>query len=343
MEKSKMIEWIKQHKFLSFAISCTVLIILFLIANFLNNNYGYLLPYRMGASSSFDAMPMSSSSYGFGKNLGVMPGSSTSYGGGSYTVRYDDSYENYPVESTGLDYSAGQKIEIKQGYVGVKSEDAKTDMEILKEMVGKENGHIENSSKSESNTFLSVSATVRIPTENFDSFVKEIEANFELESFELSDYRVDIQREIDEMEIIKQSLEDYDFLREETLKMKDGEERINLLSRITREMQSLAQRQLALERELGGKQEKSDLATINFTFTQTLRAELWPDDLDNLFFDRINWGIETIATTAISLIANVFVLFIRVVEYILYAVIVIVPVSFAWRKIFRNKKKETVN
>ena len=98
-----------------------------------------------------------------------------------------------------------------------------------------------------------------------------------------------------------------------------------------------------MERELGGKQEKSDLATINFTFTQTLRAELWPDDLDNLFFDRINWGIETIATTAISLIANVFVLFIRVVEYILYAVIVIVPVSFAWRKIFRNKKKATVN
>ena len=144
---------------------------------------------------------------------------------------------------------------------------------------------------------------------------------------------MEIQRQIDEMEIITKALEDYDMIRQETLKLENGEERINLLSRITNEMQFLARQQRELERDLGGKQEQSDLATINFTFRQKLRAEIWPEDLGNLFFDRINWAVDSIATTAVSLVANSFVLLIKVIEYMVYVVVIFVPVRFVWKRL----------
>ena len=149
---------------------------------------------------------------------------------------------------------------------------------------------------------------------------------------------MDVQRQIDEMEIISRALEDYDFLREEALKMENGEERIQLLSQITTEMRNLARQQRELERDLGSKQEQSDLATVNFVFNETLRADLWPDDLGNYFHDRIHWAIESIVTTFLSFVANSFVLLVKVIEYIVYAVVIFLPVSFAWKLVKKVKR-----
>ena len=261
---------------------------------------------------------------------------------GPQAISQDSMYPSLGFEDAGFfDYGLTQKesrttstqLDVREGSVGVKSEDAENDFEVLKTILEEQDGYVETSRKNETNTLLLITAQVRLPSENFEEFVAKVQAIYEIEDFQLTNYKMDIQRQIDEMEIIKKALEDYDLIREETLKLENGEERINLLSRITNEMQYLARQQRELERDLGGKQEQSDLATINFTFSQKLRAEIWPEDLGNLFFDRINWAVDSIATTAISLIANSFVLLIKVLEYMVYAVIIFLPVRFVWKRL----------
>ncbi len=285
----------------------------------------------------------------------------------SWVIGYNDDgyYENYPEEASFYEYdsypaydsympslaplefggtrektvsSGGVQLEIKEGNVEVKSEDAENDFEILKNIVSEKGGYVETSKKNESNVLLEITAQVRMPAEDFEDFVKEVEASFEVEDFELSNYKMDIQRELDEVDIIKRALEDLDFLREETLKLENGEERINLLSRITTEMQFLASQQRDFERNLGGKELQSDLATVTFVFRQTLRADLWPEDLGNLFHDRINWALDSIATILISVVANSFVLLFKIVEYILYVGVIALPVSLVWKLVVKIKR-----
>lgn len=255
-----------------------------------------------------------------------------------------ESIDSPSFELDVLDYSretttTSTQLDVREGRMEVKTQEAENDFEILKNIAEQKNGHIETSSKNETNILLTINAKVRIPSENFDEFVGNIEKNFEVEDFQLSNYKIEVQQQIDELDIIEQAIRDYNFLREETLKLEDGEERINLLSSITREMQYLAQQQRDLERRLGSQEEKSELSTINIVFKEKLTPNLWPEDLGHTFLDRINWGIEEIATTFVSLLANSFVLLVKVVEYIIYATIIILPISFAW-KLFKNLKNK---
>ncbi len=325
MEESKILQWTRKHKF------ATGLILIFaglLILSFLPGLLGLV---QYGGKQSYD--------YHSGNYVGVdspSPISSPSYFGSLEMEFFDDTWSRQNLSTTSTE------LEIREGSIEVKSENAENDFEILKEIVNQQEGYVETSRKSETNTLLSFNAQIKVPAENFDSFLDEVENVFKVEDFNLSNYKIDVQRQIDELYIIEQALEDYMFLREETLELERGEERIELLSRITQEMQNLARQQRNIERDLEGKEKQSDLATLNIVFKETLRPDLWPEDLGNYFYDRINWGIESIATTSLSLIANSFVLFVKVIEYIIYAVIVVVPVTFAWNtwSNIRRKKKD---
>ncbi len=267
-----------------------------------------------------------------------------------YSVEMSDSsYDSYDFdflpdnlltrEKTTSDFETKTELEIKEGRLEIKSENGEQDFEILNKLVKENKGYVEESKKNETPSLLYITAQVRVPVEEFDKFVEKVQSVFVVENFELNNYKINIEEQIDELAIIKKSLEDYNFLREEALKMENGEERIDLLSKITREMQNLARQQQTLEREIGGKEKESNMATITLVFNQKLKANLWPEDLGNLFNERMNWAIDTIADTTISLLGNSFVLFIKVVEYIIYVVIIILPISFAWnvaKKIRKN-------
>ncbi len=320
MEKNKVLEWVKSNKIVTAVILLLSLIVLFVVG-------GVIMSYR-------------DSYYGYGGGFSPEPvGSSRApmaLDGGYFDTYESSSFSDYKSEPV----TTSTYLDIKEGSVDVKSEDAEGEFEVLKTMVEEQGGYVETSSKSESNVLLFLNAQVRIPVGNFEEFIRKVQEEFEVENFQLSNYRMDVQRQLDELDIIARALEDYDVLREETLKMENGEERIRLLSQITTEMRNLARQQRELERDLGSKQEQSDLATVNFMFSETLRADLWPDDLGNYFHDRIHWAIESIVTTSLDFIANSFVLFVKVIEYIVYAVVIILPVRFAWNLAKKTQKKK---
>ena len=324
MSQNKILEWAKTHKTATAVFLFFIFIILIILASLAIN-----LSQIITKKSGYDYYPSETMEYSVSEPLGYEPSPFFDKG----FLGLGDYSEEIARDSM---LGSGQ-LEIREGRINVKSEDAEKDFEVLKNIVDEKNGYIEESKKIERNTFLIINAKTRMPIEEFESFIEKIKETFEVEDFELKNYRIDIQRQTDEISIIKQAIEDYNSIREETLNMKPGEERIKLLSMITNEMQYLARQLSQLERSLGGKEEQADLATVNFTFSQTLKAKLWPEELSNRFRDRINWALDSIITTFMFLIANVLVLFVKIIEYIIYIIVIAVPIIFAWKLIKKLK------
>jgi hypothetical protein len=258
-----------------------------------------------------------------------------------YYPAMGDLREGYVFERDSLKRTFdGSELEIRSGDVEVKSDDGEEDLEILKDLVEDREGYIERSSKYESNLVLRINAQVRIPVDEFDSFVGTLEDNFEIESFQLENYRVDIQPQLDELSVIKQTLKDFDEMRRETQELELTVDRIELLANITREMQFLAREQDRLERDLGGKAKQADFATLNIVFVEELdvELELWPDDLRNRLVDNLNSAMDSIFTILTSILTNSLVLLVKVVEYIVYITVFLIPVVLVWNLIKKRRK-----
>lgn len=329
MTQNRIWEWVRANKILTAILAFFSVIVLFFLfalgssiyysygGSFLSSDYGgyYQESYDYGISSPLMSAPISSSS-----------------GLGGFTSRSSSpALPSFTEKST--------ELEIREGRVSVKSKKAEDDLEKLTEITIARDGYIESSSKRDTRTSLIISAQARIPSERFEDYINIIKDEFEVESFELFDYRIDVQRQIDELEVIMLAMDDYNRLREETIKTDSGEERVKILSSIVSEMQELARRQRELERDLGGSQKRSELATVSFTFVENVKVNLWPENLGNRFRDRINWAIDTVITTAMFLLANMVVLFVKVVEYIIYVLIIILPVMLTWKLLRRIKCK----
>lgn len=332
MTQKKILDWVKTNKVLVAILGFLSLVVLFFLFNLWSQFY-----------------------YGYGGGF-----FSSGYDEYSYGDDYSDDYYDYaPTKSSPSTLADGglggfmsrssvsapsfmektTELEIREGRATIKSQNGETDLEKLTELTDKEGGYIESSSKRDTRTSLIINAQARIPSDKFEEYIGGIKEMFEIESFELFDYRIDVQRQIDELEVVMLAMEDYNKLREETLKTESGEERIKILSSIVSEMQNLARRQRELERELGGTQRQSDLSTVSFTFIEDVKVKLWPENLGNRFRERINWTIDNVITTTIFLLANVVVLFVKVVEYIIYLFVIVLPIMFVWKLIKKIRKK----
>lgn len=263
-------------------------------------------------------------------------------------ISYEDSWspvlDSAPFSSfersVASDLAMDSELDIRSGRVEIESEDAESDFEKVKDFVNLDQGYVESSSKNEGNLELRIHSVVRIPVENFDTFVERLERDFEIESFEIKNYKMDVQYYLDELAVVSQSLEDYDAMREEIRGLDLDVERIELLASITREMRELAREFDRLERGLGDKTKQADMATLNVLIVEDLdvELELWPDDLGNRFVDNVNLAADTVIMTLIGIFTNSVVVFVKVVEYMIYAAVIILPVVFVWKLVAKKKK-----
>jgi|GEM_PF-3182810 len=327
MEINKIWEWIKANKIASFFIA---LGFVFLVG-FFYPAIIYFQPIQQPVQN------LSVSEYSKTGGSGFAP---QALSPDSYSF---DGYEQFlPFTEPRTRTTTTTELEIREGSMNIDSEDAEREFELLKTFVSQDRGYIENSRKTEGTRYLNIHAQVRIPVENFNSFVKKLENSFEVENFNLTDYRIDIQRQLDELTVIKETLEDFDQMREEVRGMDVDTDKIQVLANITREMRELAREHDRLERDLGGKQRQADMATIDITFVEELDVELdlWPDDLTNRFIDNINNASETVFLTLTSILSNGLVILVKAVEYIIYALIIYLPVKLTWKLVNKSKKKD---
>ncbi len=227
--------------------------------------------------------------------------------------------------------SGGRHVEIKEGQMSIESDNAARDASRVREEAEQHNGHVEESNKRETNTRLRISLTARVPSDNFEGFTKALREQFDVKDYSIRNVRLPVQRELDELSIITQSMEDYQNIREEIKSMETGEEKIQLLMKVTDNELELQQRKKNFERQLSGKQRRSDLATLTVRVEEKKVARMLPEDVGNRFRDRMKDAIDTSVDAGISVVAGGVALLANVIKWIVYAIIVVVPVAFVYR------------
>ncbi len=326
MNYSKIKEWVSRHKITSSVLGFFIILFIGYLGLGVLTYVGSGALMQMTStkeSSDFGiSQPISSSSY---PSLSF-PSLSLPF---SETYEYD--YDDYDIRPDFYEVGRSTELEIKEGSITVESENAESDLKSIEKSIEEKDGYIEVNRKRETSRLLSIYLKVRVPIESFDDFIKEIKDSFETESYYTSNYRIDVRYQTDESDIIKNTLENYKAIREEILEMPPGVEKIELLKMITDEEKNLVSGQAFFQRELTDRAMESDMATVSITIEEKIRPSLWPEDLGDRFRDKINNAIDSIIASFMNILVNSLILAIKVIEYLLYVLIIIVPVLFTWR------------
>jgi predicted RND superfamily exporter protein len=248
------------------------------------------------------------------------------------------SYEQQIEQSTGEILSKPSEYQIKKGSASIKSTDASSDYEKLRQKTESLNGWVETVSRNEDYRQISITTNLKIPFENFDSFADWLMKNFDVKNANLELYRVTVERQQDEIQILQMALNIYDKFLQRTETMNVTESSIELAMKITQRKLDVMRllRQYGYSVEQVEKQSKD--ASLSITLTQEKKIELMPEDLGRELRSKLRNSVRDITNAGMDLITMPVVIFIKIIVWITYAIIVLVPIFVAFKiivKIFK--------
>lgn len=235
------------------------------------------------------------------------------------------------VTRDGGDSGAGAFVEVQEADFSIETDDAETASDAIRGTATGMEGYVEESRKADSSLYTTIHLTVRVPEENFEAFNDALRDQYAVESYNVRNYRISIQRQLDELTVINRSLQEYEEMREEVRRMEVSEERIDLLMRITEKELELQERQKRYLRQLSSAQQRSSMATVNVELRERKDVDLAPDNVWNRFKDAVKEMLDSIVEITINTVTGGITLFFRVLQLIVYAVIVLVPLGLAYR------------
>jgi len=223
------------------------------------------------------------------------------------------------------------EIQVKEGSVEIKSKDAEGDFAKIKSIVENYQGYIERSSKSITNLYTWINLTLRVPSEKLLDLVDELKKKFEVKSYNIRNYRISIERELDEFEILKKSLSDYEKIREEIREMAVGKDKIELLMRLTEKELELKRRERNYQREISFQERRGEYATLQVGIKQKKSPKILPENVLDQFKDRIRIALENVVDILKDLIGGSIELFFRAVQIVVYLFIIGIVVLVSYR------------
>jgi len=250
-----------------------------------------------------------------------------------------------PLEK-GLDFLGERKeaggrgeIEIKEGSMEIKSKNAEGDFTKIKSLVESYQGYIERSSKSSTNLYLWINLTLRVPSEKLLDLVEELKRKFEVKSYNIRNYRISIERELDEFEILKKTLFDYEKIRNEIKEMAVGKDKIELLMRLTEKELELKRKEKSYQREISFQERRGKYATLQVSIKQRKSPKILPENVWNEFKDRIRKALENVVDILKDLIGGGIELFFKAIQVAIYLFIVAIVIGVFYKlakKLFRR-------
>lgn len=231
----------------------------------------------------------------------------------------------------GGESGSGAFVEVQEADFDIETDDAEQAADAVRGTATGMAGYVEESRKSDTSLHTTIRLTVRVPEENFERFNERLREQYTVESYNVRNYRISIQRQVDELTVINRSLQAYEEMRGEVRRMEMGEERIDLLMRITEKELELHERQKRYLRQLSSAQQRSDMATVNVELRERKDVDLTPDNVWNRFKEAVRDMLDSITEIAINTVTGGITLFFRVLQLIVYAVIVLVPLGLAYR------------
>jgi len=239
----------------------------------------------------------------------------------------------------------GEEIEIKEGSMAIESEDAEKDFTEIKSITENYQGYVERSSKSITNLYVQLNLTLRVPSENFADLVDKLKEKLEVESYNVKNYRIAIGRELDEIQILNESLADYQKIRGEINEMIVSKNKIDLLMEVTDKELLLKQKERNYQGIVSSKEKQGEYATLSVNLREKKSPTIWPENVLNQFKDRLRIAFDNTVKILKELIGGSIEIFFRAIQVAVYIFIVgIVLAGFycLGRRLFRLiiRKKE---
>jgi hypothetical protein len=251
---------------------------------------------------------------------------------------------SFMEKSSMIDQGEGPaELKVKEGSASIKSKEIDKDSELLRELAEKNDGYIEQETKTETEALVSVVSVVRVPFDNFDSLIKEVQESFDVRDYQVSDFRIGIQRQIDELSVIEKALQDYSKVRQDALLLRASKDQIEILVSLTEKELYLVSQQKMYQRDLSDKERRSSMATLIVTLDQQTPVKLWPEDLGNRFRELLQEAFNTIVMAFMAVIVNSLVLIVKLAEYLVYLIVIAVPAIIIWKqgdKIYKKFNKQ---
>lgn len=236
-----------------------------------------------------------------------------------------------PERDTGGISPAQGELQIKEGRMSIDTENAEEKASEIRNVTLSFDGYIEESNKYSTAFHHKIELTARVPASDFDGFVEDLKDKLEIESYEIDNYRISAQRELDELAILNRTLRDYETIRQEAMEMEASEEKLNFLMKITEKELEVKEKMKEYERELSQKQVKSDYATLHVTLNQKKEVDIWPENLGNQFNRKLQQALDSIGNILIETVTFGVVLIFRVLQALIYLVIVAVPAALVYK------------
>lgn len=240
-------------------------------------------------------------------------------------------YSAKPDEGTGG--SAGSYVEVQEGDVNIKSENVDKDSNKVKDYVKQFNGYVEQSHKSYSDFYNKISLTIRLPSEGekLNQFIEELKQEFKVESYNVKNYRISIQQEMDELTVLNKTIGDYEEIRQEVNQMENNREKMDLLMELTEKELDLKEKQDNYERDLSREEMRGDMATVNVMIKEKKSVKVIPQNIGNRFKNKVQDMLDSIVNILMNIVTFGVTLFFRVIQIIIYLIIIIVPLAFAYK------------
>lgn len=226
---------------------------------------------------------------------------------------------------------AGEYVEVKKAQFNVDTESADQSSREIRDKTENYGGYVEESRKDTTDLYKRIYVTARVPTSNFTDFVEKLKKEYDVDSYNVRNYRLGIQRELDELDILNKSLQEYESYREEIKEMNLTKEKLDLLMEITEKELWAKERMKHYKRGLAEKYQMSEYATVRITLEEKRVVDIAPENIGNRFNQQVKEMLDNVVTALIETVTGAVEMFFSAIKYIVYILIIAIPLALAYK------------
>lgn len=242
-----------------------------------------------------------------------------------------DRYQG-PVEADNRvdDIPDAPEFEIRTGSIEIESEDASSDVSLLREELDGFNGRISSEDKRETSRYIEQRITVNIETEKFESFVEWLENEYDVESTRVQYETVEADRKQNQVDVLLEAMDVYDRMLEQVNSSEElSPDEIEVVSELTRERSKVAEQLNELGYELEQLERQEQESEVELRFREELDVEIRPENVRNELRSEISDSVDSLVDTSATVVSvpiDMVSWFLLALRYVLLGLVAAVPV-----------------
>ncbi|MFB6199847.1 MAG: DUF4349 domain-containing protein [Candidatus Nanohaloarchaea archaeon] len=237
------------------------------------------------------------------------------------------------------DAGTGPYVEVQEADVNINSESIEKDIEKVRETAGRFNGYIERTNRREGELYNSADLTVRVPKANYTEFMNAIKQDFNVESYSITNYRLSTQRENTKLDILQETMKQYQKIRKKIKSMEVSKKKLDLLLKVTENELEIKEKMNRYENRLSDKQKKGNYATVQISLEAERKVDIVPDNIGNRFKNEVKEMLDSVVDISISTVTGGVEIFFKAIQLLIYAAIIALPLGAAYKigkKVYRR-------